>query len=76
MWVVRVEQINWNDNVYLLPGSVAKRLRCGGILNNVCVYAFTAESDGERILKIDFGEVMGNLVPVRFLRNTVQNNKG
>ena len=23
-----------------------------------------------------FAEVMGNLVPVRFLRNTVQNNKG
>jgi len=29
------------------------RLRSGGIFNDVSLYTFTAESDGERILKID-----------------------
>jgi len=32
--------------------SVATRLRCGGIFNDA-VFEFTAECDGENILKID-----------------------
>jgi len=38
-------------NIYLSQGSVAMRLRCSGIFNDWFI-TFTAESDGERILKI------------------------
>jgi len=40
------------SEIYISQGSVATRLRCGGIFNVFFHYAFTAESDSERILKI------------------------
>jgi len=41
----------WFPDIYVSQGSVATRIRCGGFFN-IVHYTFTAESDGERILKI------------------------
>ena len=48
-------------NIDISQGSVATRLRCGGIFKYELVAKFTSESTGEKIFenRLTFGEVMG-----------------